>query len=87
MNIFNKHPASIGETYWQHLYFASIMGGKMLLGGIACLLHAIFPFLFEKTGSNILISLLHQFIERNNAMEPRILSIKEHIEKKQTDKK
>lgn len=81
MNLFTKHPQSIGETYWEHFYFASLMGGKMLLAGIACLMHAIFPFLFEKTASNILIQLISQFIQRTKNTDPRIHLIKAQLEK------
>jgi hypothetical protein len=31
----------------------------MILGGIACLLHGLLPFLFTRTGSNT-IALLHE---------------------------
>lgn len=82
MDLFTKHPESIGETYWQHCYAACIMGGKMIVGGIACILHAIFPFIFEKTASNILIKLIHEFIDRSKSAEPRITAISEHINKK-----
>ena len=49
--LFTEHPASVGETYWEHLLRASWFAGKMLLGAAACLVHAICPFLFVKTGS------------------------------------
>lgn len=55
---FTEHPAAVGETYGEHLVQASRFGGRMILGGIACLLHGIFPFLFVKTGSRE-ISRLH----------------------------
>jgi hypothetical protein len=51
--IFTEHPASVGETYWGHLLRASWFGGKMLLAAGACFVHAIFPFLFVKTGSQV----------------------------------
>jgi hypothetical protein len=48
---FTKHPASVGETYFQHMRMAGSFGTRMLGGALACYVHAIFPFLFEKTGS------------------------------------
>ena len=48
---FTEHPASVGETYWQHLVHASSFGVRMMLGGLACVLHGLLPFLFVKTGS------------------------------------
>ncbi len=64
MNIFTKHPKSIGETYLQHLYFASIFGAKMVAGGLACMIHAIFPFVFQNTGSRMAIKLSEKFTNR-----------------------
>ena len=48
---FTEHPESVGETYWQHLAHASGFGVRMVLGGLACILHGLLPFLFVKTGS------------------------------------
>ena len=48
---FTEHPASVGETYFQHLMHASGFGARMVLGGFACMLHGLLPFLFVKTGS------------------------------------
>ena len=49
--LFTEHPASVGETYFQHLCSAWYFAANMLLGALACLLHGLLPFLFEKTGS------------------------------------
>jgi hypothetical protein len=49
--LFNDHPASVGESYWEHLLRASWFGSRMMLAAGACFVHAIFPFLFVKTGS------------------------------------
>ena len=49
--LFQDHPASVNETYGEHLRHAGGFGIRMILGGFACLLHGIFPFLFVKTGS------------------------------------
>ena len=57
MDAFTRHPAAVGETYGEHLAFATGVGGRLMLAGIACLLHGIFPFLFERTGSRTIIDL------------------------------
>ncbi len=49
--LFTQHPASVGETYLQHLCTALSFGIRMLVGGAACLLHALLPFLFVRTAS------------------------------------
>lgn len=50
-NPFTDHPRSVGESYLQHLRFAAGVGGTMVAGGLACFVHALFPFLCETTGS------------------------------------
>jgi hypothetical protein len=52
-NPFTAHPNSVGETYLEHGLFACRYGVKMAAGGLAALLHGIFPFLFQATGSRI----------------------------------
>ncbi|MBS0319672.1 MAG: hypothetical protein JSR18_03960 [Proteobacteria bacterium] len=53
MNPFTAHPAAVGETYLEHMRFASRFGGRMTVGGLAALAHALFPFLFTTTASRI----------------------------------
>lgn len=53
MNPFAVHPATVGETYWQHLHFAARFGGKMALGACAALLHALLPFVCVTTAGRI----------------------------------
>jgi hypothetical protein len=65
MKLFTAHPASIGETYFQHMRFAMRFGTKMLIGGLACITHGIFPFLFQTTGSRIADNLQKNFADRN----------------------
>jgi hypothetical protein len=54
---FTSHPASVGETYGEHLTFAARVGGRMMLGGLACMLHGLLPFLFTRTGSRTILAL------------------------------
>lgn len=70
MNIFTKHPHSIGETYLQHLMMALTFGGKMVCGGLACMIHGFFPFLFETTGSRTAIKLSEKFLKRSKYNQP-----------------
>ncbi len=51
MNPFTAHPRSVGESYFQHLRFALRFGAKMTAGGLAAILHALFPFCFVTTAS------------------------------------
>lgn len=49
--LFTRHPTSVGETYAEHAAFAGQFGLRMVLCGLACVVHAVFPFLFVKTAS------------------------------------
>lgn len=53
-NPFTAHPATVSETYAEHLRFAAGTGGWMILGGLACLLHGVFPFLCTTVGSRMI---------------------------------
>lgn len=86
-NIFTDHPRSIGESYFQHFIFASHFGLRMMFAGMACLIHAIFPFLFEKTGSNTLLSMTQHFVKRMPVVEDRVAEISRIIETKIETKK
>lgn len=55
---FTEHPASVGESYFEHMGVAASFGWAMLKGSAACFVHALLPFLFTKTGSGI-VSELH----------------------------
>lgn len=57
--LFTEHPASVGESYFQHLAHATGFALRMIGGGLACFVHALLPFLFVKTGSAT-ISCLHE---------------------------
>ncbi len=56
--IFREHPETVGETYGEHFVAAMGFSLAMLRGALCCALHAVFPFLCEKTGSRC-ISDLH----------------------------
>ena len=48
---FTEHPHDVGETYGEHFGVAMSFAGPMILGGLACAVHAMLPFLFTSTGS------------------------------------
>ncbi|HEX9954807.1 MAG TPA: DUF6356 family protein [Allosphingosinicella sp.] len=56
-NPLTRHLDEAGESYGEHFAVASGFGLKMIGGGLACLVHAVLPFLFERTGSNTVRSL------------------------------
>lgn len=69
--LFTHHPAAVGESYGEHLLAASGFGFRMLLGAIACLIHAVLPFLFVTTGSNMIRELNDRMVvNRRRRSEP-----------------
>ena len=67
--LFTDHPASVGETYGQHLHSASSFGARMILAGFACMLHGLLPFLFVRTG-RLTIERLHDRMVVNRHRHP-----------------
>ncbi|MTI08576.1 DUF6356 family protein [Curvivirga aplysinae] len=63
-NLFTEHPASVGESYFQHMGVALSFTSALAFATFACLMHAFFPFLFVKTGS-LKITELHDRMVAN----------------------
>lgn len=68
-SLFTEHPASVGETYVQHLVSATGFSLRMIGAGIACLIHALLPFLFVRAGSSTIATLYERMIQ-NRARPP-----------------
>ena len=81
-NIFMEHPHSIGESYIEHLKSAFFIGSRMILGGLACMTHAFLPFVFKKTGSNVLFNVSQYVINRTTQIDDRIIILYYTIGKK-----
>jgi hypothetical protein len=56
---FNEHPTKFGMTYKEHFLGSMYYGACSMVGTIVFMFHAIFPFLFQTTGSNI-VAHLHE---------------------------
>ncbi len=56
--LFLDHPREVGETYPEHLLVAGRFGAEMVVGGLACAVHAVVPALFKAAGSET-VSRLH----------------------------
>ena len=61
---FTEHPASVGEGYGEHMGQAFCFGTRMVLAGLACLIHGVLPFLFVRTGSRAIAELNDRMISR-----------------------
>ena len=65
--LFHAHPRSVGESYAEHAATAAGFGFRMILGGAACVVHAIFPNLFARTASDTVKNLYAQMKARQPA--------------------
>ena len=52
MSFLTDHLDEVGESYWIHMRKAAGFAVAMLVGGVACVVHALLPFLFIRTASN-----------------------------------
>lgn len=57
-----EHPRSVGESYSEHLLVAGSFGVTMVGAGFACMVHAIVPGLFTRTGSKAIEHLHHRMV-------------------------
>jgi hypothetical protein len=69
--LFTEHPQSVGETYAEHMVRASWFGGRMVLAGLACMVHALFPFVFVRTGSQAIEELNARMLATRRAAGPQ----------------
>src|SRR6476469_4074526 len=63
------HLAEVGETYFEHMRFALVVGALGVGAGLACMLHAIVPALCERSCSRAVASLRRLFADRS-LLEP-----------------
>lgn len=69
--LFLSHPRSVGESYPEHAATAFGFGTRMIAGGVACMIHGVFPSLFTRTGSNTVKSLYGTMKSRQPAYQER----------------
>ena len=60
--LFNEHPASVDETYFEHFLTATSFSLRMFFASLACLVHAMLPFLFVRTGSVAIETLYERMV-------------------------
>ena len=58
-SLFTEHPASVDETYLEHFGSAIYFGTKMIVAGIACVVHGVIPGVFMTRGSDT-VRALHE---------------------------
>ena len=73
--LFTRHPSTVGESYLGHMAFALGFAGWLFLAGLAALLHAIFPFMFETTASRITARLYERTAHRGGHSTVKVQEI------------
>ena len=71
MSYLTKHLENVGESYVQHARHAAGFAAHMFVGCLACLAHAVFPFLFERTGSDIIRRLHDRMVVNRHRLTPK----------------
>ena len=69
MSWLTEHLDEVGESYVEYLAKASGFAVAMLVGGVACLIHALLPFLFTRSASNR-VRRLHEAMLTRDAAKP-----------------
>ena len=67
LKAFTKHPETVGESYFQHLASACGYAATMAAGAMACLLHGLFPFAFQTSGSRRIRELHERMVTHRTA--------------------
>ena len=61
---FTDHPASVGQTYFEHFKFAVKVSKSLLKAFSACLIHAVYPPLHKNTASATIAELHNRIAQR-----------------------
>ncbi|WP_380878192.1 hypothetical protein ACFB49_15970 [Sphingomonas sp. DBB INV C78] len=69
--LFLAHPRSVNESYTEHFGVAFRFGATMMASGAACIVHAVLPSLFMRTGSNAVKRLHAQMAARQPSQRIR----------------
>ncbi len=62
--LFTKHPHEVGMNYSRHCRYAFSVMLRLFGCGLACSIHAFFPFLFTHTTSDTVKKLNEDFNHR-----------------------
>ena len=69
--IFTDHPASVGESYTEHMVSALSFSAAMFKAMACCTIHAFLPFLFETTGRRTISDLHTRMVTDRQGETPR----------------
>ncbi len=64
--LFLSHPEKVDETYGEHFSFALGFALRLIGAGLAALVHAIIPCLFETTASRMIREMHERIVNRSH---------------------
>lgn len=67
--LFTDHPASVGETYAEHMRMALGFSVSLCRAALCCGIHAFLPFLFQRTGSRAIEDLHCRMIRHRSKLD------------------
>jgi hypothetical protein len=62
LKFFTQHPATVGESYLEHMGVALGFAATLAVAAVCCALHGIFPFAFQTAGSRRIRELHHRMV-------------------------
>ena len=68
---FGQHLAEVNESYLQHCAHALSFSLTLMLAAFVCLVHALIPCLFEKTGSTLVTGLYERMVAKRQSLSDR----------------
>jgi hypothetical protein len=68
--LFLSHPQAVDESYGEHFLFALGFAARLLGAGLAALVHAVIPCLFETTASRMIREMHERIASRAHAVQP-----------------
>ena len=69
-SLFTAHPASVDETYTEHLGVALTFAWTLLGASLVCFVHGLFPNLFVNTGSSMIAGLNRRMVTGRRRFPP-----------------
>jgi hypothetical protein len=71
--LFLSHPQTVDESYGEHFLFALGFAARLLGAGLAALVHAVIPCLFETTASRMILEMHDRIANRAHTLPPAAL--------------
>ena len=62
--LFNDHPRSLGMTWASHGAGAAIIGARLVVAGVACLIHSLVPAWFTQTAGRTVTDIYDDIARR-----------------------